>query len=96
MIVEYFIKLTKISYFFHEVTDADLTVVAFDVKTAWDKNILEKYFALWRIMARKRIEQRKKIANTPLWMPKKSMKELIPELHHPLQAKTLSLMKRYR
>lgn len=80
----------------HEIIDSELHTIAFDVKNAWDKNVLEKYFALWRVTARKRIEQRKKIANTPLWMPKMSMKELIPELHHPLQAKTLSLMKRYR
>lgn len=80
----------------HDVIDTELKTIAIDVKNAWDKNILEKYFALWRVMARKRIEQRKKIANTPLWMPRKSMKELIPELRHPLQAKTLSLMERYR
>lgn len=80
----------------HEVADEKLHTIALDVKTAWDKNILEKYFALWRVMARKRIEQRRKIANTPLWMPKMSMKELIPELHHPKQNKTLMDMKRYR
>lgn len=80
----------------HEVVDEKLNVIALDVKTAWDKNILEKYFAMWRVMARKRIEQRRKIANTPLWMPKRSMKEAIPELHHPKQSKTLMDMKRYR
>lgn len=80
----------------HEVVDEDLHTIALDVKTAWDKNVLEKYFALWRVMARKRIDQRRKIANTPLWMPKKSMQELIPELHHPKQSKTLLDMKRYR
>lgn len=80
----------------HDVFDLELHAIALDVKSAWDKNILEKYFALWRIMARKKVEQRRKIANTPLWMPKKSMKELVPELHHPLQNQTLMDMKRYR
>lgn len=80
----------------NEVVSMELERIAFDVKTAWDKNILEKYFACWRNLTRKKIEQREKIANTPVWLSTKSMKELIPELHHPLQSKTLSLMKRYR
>lgn len=80
----------------HEVIDTELTEIALEVKDDWDKNVLEKYFALWRAIARKKIEQRRKIENTPVWMPKKSMQELIPELHHPLQARTLGLMKRYR
>lgn len=80
----------------NEVVDKELDEIAWEVKNDWDKNILEKYFAVWRATARKKIEQRRKIENTPVWMPKKSMKELIPELHHPLQAQTLGLMKRYR
>lgn len=80
----------------NEVIDAELKRIAFDVKTAWDKNILERYFACWRKLTRQRKQQRQKIANTPAWLPAKSMQELIPELQHPLQAKTLSLMKRYR
>lgn len=80
----------------HEVINSELLKIATNVKEVWNKNILEKYFAMWRMTARKKIEQRQKIANTPIWMPKKSREELIPELHHPLQSQTLELMKRYR
>lgn len=80
----------------NDVIHAELERIALDVKMAWDKNILGKYFASWRKTVRKRIEQRQKIENTPQWMPIKPMNEIIPELHHPRQAQTLSLMKRYR
>lgn len=80
----------------NEVIDAELKKIAFDVKTAWDKNILDKYFTSWLKLTRYKIQQRQKIANTPSWLPNKSMQEMIPELHHPLQNRTLSLMKRYR
>lgn len=79
-----------------EVIDTELEKIAIDVKSAWDKNILEKYFVCWRRTARKRIEQRQKIENTPQWIPNKPMNEIIPGLYHPLQTQTLSLMKRYR
>lgn len=80
----------------HNVIDTKLTEIALDVKSDWDKNILEKYFAYWRAFARKKIEQRQKISNTPIWLPRRSIQEMIPELHHPWQSKTLGLMKRYR
>lgn len=90
-------KITKIyADLTNEVVDEELMKVALNVKNAWDKNILEKYFASWRKMTRKKKEQRQKIANTPMWLPTRSMQDMIPELHHPLQSKTLSLMKRYR
>lgn len=79
-----------------EVIDTELEKIAIDVKTAWDKNILEKYFVCWRKAVRKRIEQRQKIENTPQWIPNKPMNEILPGLYHPLQTQTLSLMKRYR
>lgn len=80
----------------NEVIDTELEKIAIDVKTAWDKNILEKYFVCWRKTVRKRIEQRQKIENTPQWIPTKPMNEILPGLYHPLQTQTLSLMKRYR
>lgn len=80
----------------NEVINTELEKIANDVKDAWDKNILEKYFVLWRKTVRKRIERRRTIENTPQWIPNRPMNEIIPELHHPLQAQTLSLMKRYR
>lgn len=79
-----------------EVIDTELEKIAIDVKIAWDKNILEKYFVCWRKTVRKRIEQRQKIANTPQWIPNKPMNEILPGLYHPLQTQTLSFMKRYR
>lgn len=79
----------------NDVIQTELEKIAFDIKTAWDKNILEKYFSTWRSVTRKAIEQRRKIEHTPVWLPTKTMRETVPELKHPLQAQTLSLMKRY-
>lgn len=78
----------------NEVIECELERIATDVKTGWDKNVLGKYFALWRCITRKSIEQRRKIENTPIWLPSKTMEDLVPELFHPVQ--TLKLMKRYR
>lgn len=79
-----------------EFINSALETIVTDEKLAWDKNVLGKYFISWRTLTRKKIEQRKKIENTPVWLPKRSMDEALPELCHPSQAKTLSLMKRYR
>lgn len=80
----------------HEVIKCRLQKIADEVKTAWNKNILDKYFALWRSVTRKSIEQRRKIENTPVWLPSKTMPELVSELFNPMQRETLKLMKRYR
>lgn len=61
-----------------------------------NQNIMRKYFTLWQRKAIERIENRRKIESTPIWMPMKSIPEQIPELQHPQQTSTLSCMKRYR
>lgn len=45
-----------------------------------------------------RIHQEKidKIESTPIWLPDKSLLELVPDLMHPLQDETLNMSKRYR
>lgn len=78
----------------NEVIECELECIAVNVKTAWDKNILDKYFSMWRTITRKAIEQRRKIETTPIWMPSKTMPELVDELFSPVQA--LKMMKRYR
>lgn len=80
----------------HEVIEDELQRIAMLMKTAWDKNILDKYFSAWRSVTRKAIEQRRKIETTPIWLPSKSMPELVTELYHPVQTETLKLMRRYR
>lgn len=80
----------------NEVIDSELQTIALNVKIAWDKNLLERCFTAWLLYTRKKIEQRRKIANTPVWLPTRSMQETIPDFRHPLQMETLSLMKRYR
>lgn len=78
-----------------EVIQCELERIASDVKAAWDKNILDKYFAMWRSITRKAIEQRRKIETTPIWMPSKTMTELVSELFNPSQSESLKLTKRY-
>lgn len=80
----------------NEMIVDELERIAADVKTTWDKSILDKYFAVWRSFTRRAIEQRRKIETTPIWMPSKTMPELVTELFNPAQAEALKLMKRYR
>lgn len=80
----------------NEVIACELEKVAADVKYAWDKNVLQRFFSDWRLHVRKRREQREIISNTPQWMPTIPRERLLPEFQHPLQARNLSLMKRYR
>lgn len=80
----------------HEVIAFELEKIAADVKYAWDKNVLQRFFSDWRLYVRKRREQRQIISNTPQWIPTIPREKLLPEFQHPLQARNLSLMKRYR
>lgn len=79
-----------------EVVENNAIRIATQVRAAFDKNILMKYFARWQSVTRQAIEQRKKIENTPVWIPNRALSEMVPELSHPLQSYTLSTMKRYR
>lgn len=47
----------------------------------------------WERMHQEKID---KIESTPIWLPDKSLFELIPDLTHPLQDETLNMSKRYR
>lgn len=78
-----------------DVISHEIGLIATDVKNAWEKNILHRFFSGWQMYTRKRREQRR-ILSKPQWMPMKPREQLIPELQHPLQDRTLSLMKRYR
>lgn len=80
----------------NDVIAHDLEVIAADLKCTWEKNVLQRFFSGWQMYARKRRQQRAIIAHTPQWMPTRPREQLLPELQHPLQARTLSLMKRYR
>lgn len=47
----------------------------------------------WERIHQEKIE---KIESTPIWLPDKSVFELVPDLMHPLQDETLNMSKRYR
>lgn len=49
--------------------------------------------AEWERVHQEKIE---KIECTPIWVPDKSLLQLAPDVHHPLQGETLNLIKRYR
>lgn len=78
-----------------EFIACELDQILFDIKTELDKNLLAKYFLIWRKKTQISIEQQRKIENTPVWLPAKPLPEIVPELKHPLQKTTLNLSKRY-
>lgn len=65
------------------------------IQSELDKNLLAKCFFIWHKVTQERIEQQRKIENTPVWLPKKPLPEVVQDFKHPVQQATLMLSRRY-